>query len=248
MFNYFQKINNIKKTNISIEEKNIPINKVPNKNFKNKRNNNNDDNSNNKANSEENDELSDDFIESENKLLIKKTKKTKNNSLEILDLTDEEKKEIFINNKYVPLIKYITKTKTKTKYIFKSKSKNYIFYKCKLNKNCEGRGKIDIKNKTFIVTKYCNNKSEHEIISYIDFVDLVQKKEYNKIDFSNKKIQKYYAFYFIKNNNDLDNPTIIKNFNTLTNIKLNLSKPELSQIRGKAFDEYENLDLVQFIE
>jgi len=187
MFNYFQKINNIKKTNISIEEKNIPINKVPNKNFKNKRNNNNDDNSNNKANSEENDELSDDFIESENKLLIKKTKKTKNNSLEILDLTDEEKKEIFINNKYVPLIKYIAKTKTKTKYIFKSKSKNYIFYKCKLNKNCEGRGKIDIKNKTFIVTKYCNNKSEHEIISYIDFVDLFQKKEYNKIDFSNKK-------------------------------------------------------------
>ena len=91
-------------------------------------------------------------------------------------MSEEEKKEIFINNNYVPLIKYIAKTKTKTKYIFKSKSKNYIFYKCKFNKNCDGRGKIDIKNKNFIVTKYSNNKFEHDIISYLEFVDLFQKK------------------------------------------------------------------------
>ena len=30
------------------------------------------------------------------------------------------------------------------KYIFKSRSKNFIFYSCKLENKCQGKGKIDI--------------------------------------------------------------------------------------------------------
>ena len=194
MINYYQKIDNIREKTISTDKKKTTIKKAANKNFENKRSNNNKDYSNNKEISEENEELSEDFIETEKKVITKKIKTKKNISLEILELSEEEKKEIFKNNNYVPLIKYIAKTKTKTKYIFKSKSKNYIFYKCKFNKNCDGSGKIDIKNKNFIVTKYCNNKIDHEIMSYLDYVDLFQKKEFDKIDFSNKKIHKYYVF------------------------------------------------------
>ena len=76
MINYYQKINYIKKTNIPLNEKPISINEAS-INFKNNRCNNNDDLSKNKADPKENDELSEDFIETEKKVLIKLKKKQK---------------------------------------------------------------------------------------------------------------------------------------------------------------------------
>lgn len=51
-------------------------------------------------------------------------------------------------------------------------------------------------------------------MSYVD-IKFYENKEYSKLDFSEKKIQIYYVLYSI--NNNIDNPTIIKNFNTLSN-------------------------------
>lgn len=57
-----------------------------------KRSNNNKDYSNNKEISEENEELSEDYIETEKKIITKKIKTKKNISLEIIELSEEEKK------------------------------------------------------------------------------------------------------------------------------------------------------------
>ena len=65
-------------------------------------------------------------------------------NLETIDLKEQEINEIIINNHYIPIIKYISNTKTKTKYIFNSKSKNFIYYNCHLQNNWKGKGKVDI--------------------------------------------------------------------------------------------------------
>ena len=55
-------------------------------------------------------------------------------------------------------------------------------------------------------------------------------------------------FIRFKNNNDIDNPTIIKNFNTLTKLNLKLSKSEISHIRTRILDDYNNLNLLDLVE
>ena len=57
---------------------------------------------------------------------------------------------------------------------------------------------------------------EHENIEYKEFLEFIEKKEYEKLDFSKNKIQKYYVFYSIYKNNNIDYQTIIKNFNSIT--------------------------------
>ena len=71
----------------------------------------------------------------------------RNIALETIELTEKEKTEIFENNHYIPLIKYVSHAKTITKFIFKNKSKNFIFYSCKLKDKCKGKGKGNIKKK-----------------------------------------------------------------------------------------------------
>ena len=43
-------------------------------------------------------------------------------------------------------------------------NKNYIYYSCYNRQNCNGMGKIDIKKKTFIITKPYNKNIAHNII------------------------------------------------------------------------------------
>ena len=65
---------------------------------------------------------------------LKRNKKqnniNKSNNLEYLELNNEEKNQIFINNKYISLYKFINKKQIKVKYVFQSISENYIFYCC----------------------------------------------------------------------------------------------------------------------
>ena len=37
-------------------------------------------------------------------------------------------------------------------HIYKSSSKNFIVYTCNIRKTCKDSGKVDIKNKEFIIT------------------------------------------------------------------------------------------------
>ena len=55
-------------------------------------------------------------------------------------IEDGNKKAIFIKS---------PKSKMTIKYIYKSRSKNFIFYSCKLENKCQGKGKIDIKKKIY---------------------------------------------------------------------------------------------------
>ena len=68
-------------------------------------------------------------------------------------LTDNQVKEIFINNKYIN-IKHIDEINyINTTYVYKNKTKNFIFYQCKSRKNCTGKGKIDIKKRIYNNTR-----------------------------------------------------------------------------------------------
>ena len=68
----------------------------------------------------------------------------------------------------------------------------------------------------------------------------MKNKEYNIINFKEREIQKYYATFAISENNNLDDPSLKKNFFNLTNTSLNLSIVGLSLIRNKVLDQYKN--------
>ena len=58
----------------------------------------------------------------------------------------------------------------KTIYKYKFRSKNYIYYICQYRKKCEGKGKIHLNKKLFIITNLCNRNIEHDDIDYEEFV------------------------------------------------------------------------------
>lgn len=192
-------------------------------------------------------------VNKKNKKFKKSNKKTnspikRNIALETIELTEKEKTEIFENNHYIPLIKYVSHTKTLTEFIFKYKSKNFIFYSCKLKDKCKGKGKVNINKKNFIITNYCNNKVKHEDISYEEFIKLYTNKQYKKIKFNEIKIQKYFVMYIISQNKSIDNASIINKFKTITELDLTLSKSTISNLRNSIVDTYKDLDLNQLIE
>ena len=49
------------------------------------------------------------------------------------------------------------------------------------------------------------------------------------IDFTNTEIQKFYIFYTIAKNNDIDSPAKYKNFFNLTQEKIFLTKSQISK-------------------
>ena len=66
-----------------------------------------------------------------------------------------------------------------------------------------GKAKVDIDNKKFIITEYCDNKIAHLNIDYDEFVKLYEAKNYKKINFEDNIIQKYYLIYYINKINDI---------------------------------------------
>ena len=101
---------------------------------------------------------------------------------------------------------------------------------CKERSSWNGKGKIDRNKKNFIITLPCDKNVTHNNIDYNEFVKLFNKKEYNKLDFRNRKIQKYFVNFCINENNKIDNPTIKKKFYDLKNSSLNFSILDLSRI------------------
>ena len=75
----------------------------------------------------------------------------------------------------------------------------------------------------------------------------MKDKKYNLIDFTKRENQKYYVYYIIKENKNIDNPTIKNKFYNISNINLTLSLADLSKIRNKILDKYKNLDLDELV-
>ena len=72
------------------------------------------------------------------------------------------------------------------------------------------KGKIDLNKKLFIITNLCNRNIEHDDIDYEEFVRLMKDNKIRDINFKKRKIQKYYIYYSINENNNIDNPSIKK--------------------------------------
>jgi hypothetical protein len=75
----------------------------------------------------------------------------------------------------------------------------------------------------------------------------MNEKKIEKIDFKKSKIQKYYIYYSIYNNKEIDNPALIQNFRTLTNINLNISRSQISKIKNKIKSVYKGSDILELI-
>ena len=87
----------------------------------------------------------------------------------------------------------------------------------------------------------------HETINYEEFVKVLEMNKLEGIDFTNTEIQQFYIFYSIAKNNDIDNPTIYKNFFNLTKEKIILTKSQISKIRAQIIDKYKDLNLEEVI-
>ena len=73
-------------------------------------------------------------------------------------------------------------------------------------------------------------------MTYKEFVNLYSKKDYINIDFKQKYIQKFFFEFTIKENNNIDNPSLNKIFIDKFKINLKLNLSELSHIRNKIVD------------
>ena len=61
-------------------------------------------------------------------------------------------------------------------------------------------------------------------------------------------MHKYYVYYNINKNNNIEISTIPKNFFNLTDIKIDLSNKQIYKIRAKIVDEYKGLTLTELVE
>ena len=183
----------------------------------------------------------------ENTISLKSNVKNKKDNISF-KLNETEIKEILENKNFIPIKHINEKNNVKTTYVYKSISKNYIYYICNNRKSCKGSGKININNNEFIITKTCDENAVHNKIDYDEFCQILKDKDYNKLDFKDKEIQKFYVYYIISENNNIDNPSIKKYYYNLTKVSLSLNLVELSRIRNKITDKYKNLALEEIID
>ena len=177
----------------------------------------------------------------------KKKKKVKKREEILFPLRKSDIEDIIINKNKSPLIYYNYNKFIKTKYKYQNRTKNYIFYRCYLRNKCPGTCKIDIKEKNVIITNLCSTKVEHNLIEYDTFANLMNHKKTKELNFNEKKMQKYFVYYCINNNSNIDNPTIKKKFKELTGFELKLTLTNLSNIRNKVNNNYKNIPLEELI-
>ena len=186
-----------------------------------------------------------------NKINKKQKKKDKENNnekrkynkkiIKNISLTENEINEIIKENNYIPIKRNLNNINTKFIYLYKSK--NFIYYACNKRKFCNGKGKVDLENKEFLITTECTNAKVHDKLEYDEFCELYNKNINNEINYKEKYIQKYIITYILSNNISLDNPLLLKKFNEITNEKLLLTKTEISRIRNKIIGTNKNISI-----
>ena len=167
------------------------------------------------------------------KLII--TKKKILNQIKVIDLT-KGKIDKYINELSRVSIKILDPNTKKTNtYHFSNNSSNFIYYYCSKRPKCNGKGKIDIKGKKFIIYQNCNNDIEHKGLDYQDFKILYINKNFDKIDFLKTLYQEYYVKATFECNENYDIPTIYKKFKEDTKIEFKITKNKISKIKNKIF-------------
>ena len=73
----------------------------------------------------------------------------------------------------------------------------------------------------------------------------MNQKNTKELNFN--EIQKYFVYYCITNNKNIDNPTIKKKFKELTDLELKLTLTNISNIRNKVKNNYKNIPLEDLI-
>ena len=124
----------------------------------------------------------------------------------------------------------------KNKYVYTSTCKIFIYYNFSKKRICLGKAKLNLKNNKFIITTLCNKDVTLEKLTYNEFINKINIKDFESLNFKDKDIQKYYVFNEISKNKDIDNPNLSTNYLNLTEENLTLTRCQLSKIRNKIID------------
>ena len=98
-----------------------------------------------------------------------------------------------------------------------------------------------------MISEFCDLKIEHLKLSYEELIHAIETKKFDNINFHGIKMHKYYVYYNINKNNNIEISTIPKNFFNLTDIKIDLSNNQIYKIRAKIVDEYKRLINIKLI-
>ena len=179
--------------------------------------------------------------------LLKKQEKEKEQ--ELINKNNKEQMNFIRNKFFRTSFKYYNEQDNlNVTYKYQTESKNYLFFFCSLRPSCPGTCKINkLYSKVEITTK-CNPDIDHNILSIEEFNILCDTNKLETIDFSNSKYQSMYVAYIIKNNMNIQNDELFEVFNKNTGIKLKLKNSEISNIRNKVTNSFNDLDVEDIIE
>lgn len=142
------------------------------------------------------------------------------------------------------IVKYDEETEILVHYQWCNTSKNFIYYKCnKRYYKCPGTCKYDINKNEIVITKHCDQNIDHNILKYEEYEKLHNEGKFNEIDFSNKKYQKYFITATIKNDNNIEIPTIIEKLNKISKTPIQLTNHEIAKIKNNILKPINNLNL-----
>jgi len=166
------------------------------------------------------------------------------------------RKKVFENNNqeendcpYQTTFKYYDELiKLNITYKFHAESKKYLYYSCSRRPTCHGSCKIDKVFHKMEINNRCNPEIEHDILSYEEFLDLYDKGEFDKIDFNIIKHQKMYVAVTFKKNLVTENMQLIEKFRKDTGKNINLRSHDISVIKSRVADIFNDLTVEQIIE
>ena len=164
---------------------------------------------------------------------IKKMIKLTDNTIE--EIRDKKGKcRIEINNKELNIM---------TIYTFKSATKTTYYYQCNKRPNCNGKGKYDFIKEKFYITNECDKNIPHNELKYEKIYYLFENNQYQKVDFSLKKNQKYLVEYIFNKLNKENNIDIKKEFSKYKKEKFLMTNVEISKIKNKIYGKLNSLSL-----
>ena len=168
---------------------------------------------------------------------------------DLMEKNDQEKIDNIRNKFYRSSFKfYDNKDKINITYKYQMESKNYLYFNCSLRPLCQGSCKIHKLYSKVEITNRCNPDVDHNVLTNEEFSSFYQKKEFDKIDFNNDKHQSMYVACTIKNNLASETNDIVDLFKKDTGQNLNLKSAEISAIRARVTNSYDELSIEQIIE
>ena len=133
-------------------------------------------------------------------------------------------------------------------YTYKHFGKNVYYYHCNKCPKCKGAGKFKIDERLFYITKICSGAIFHNNITYTSISNLLNTKQFEKINFKDKKTQSKVIKYIYNHIENYDNINIKQEFMKFTKEPLLLSNKAISRIKSNVTGKLKNLTLLEIIE